>query len=92
MIYFYMGLFGTLLGVLIFAIGLIIGWQIASTRKEEKTEQTIEAPEPPELSEDEKIRIAEEQERLRQEQAAFHDLMGYNADVAYKVRTPARKE
>lgn len=91
MIYFYMGLFGTLLGVLIFAIGLIIGWQIASTRKEEKTEQTVEAPEPPELSEEEKVQIAEERERLRVEQKAFHDLLGYNADVAYGVKRPAEE-
>jgi len=27
--------------------------------------------------------VEEERERLREEQRAFHDLLGYNADVAY---------
>lgn len=90
MINMLMGLFGALLGVLLFAVGLIIGWQIASARTEKEVPPEV-MPEP-EMTEDEKVRIAEEQERLRQEQAAFHDLLGYNADVAYKVRTPARKE
>lgn len=84
MISILLGLVGALIGVGLFVGGFFIGYWEKSEAYEPEDVQPIR--EEPELStEDEERRIAEERQRLREDQKAFHDLLGYNADVAYGV-------
>lgn len=84
MISILLGLVGALIGVGLFVGGFFIGyWEKSEAYEPEDVQPIREEPEPP--TEEEKIRIADERERLREDQQAFHELMGYNADVAYGV-------
>lgn len=74
-----LGLIGMLIGIAIFYAGFRMG-------QESRAPEKAAARELVEPSEEEALRISEERERLRMEQRAFHDLLGYNADVAYGIK------
>jgi len=74
---FIAGLFGSLVGVGLFLFGI---WFARQLDGKEKTP-------PVEVPEDEKREILEQRERLIQEQKAFRELMNYNANMAYGVKT-----
>lgn len=71
-----LGLLGAALGAVFFIAGFWFG---------RKSTADVKTPAVPSYtpSEADMAEIEKERERLRQEQAAFHDLLGYNADVAY---------
>ncbi|MBQ2640862.1 MAG: hypothetical protein IJG15_02565 [Lachnospiraceae bacterium] len=80
MIEVFLGLLGAAMGLAFFIAGFLFGkhfWMFQEDR-EAPAERKEYEPTPEDLAEIEKQR-----ERLRQDQAAFHDLMGYSADVAY---------
>ena len=71
-----LGLLGAALGAVFFMAGFWFG---------RKSTADAKTPAVPSYtpSEADMAEIEKERERLRQEQTAFHDLLGYNADVAY---------
>lgn len=75
-----LGLLGAALGAVFFIAGFTVGRKSVAAA----------TPAPPENREglDEET----ERERLREEQRAFHDLLGYNADVAYGRKPMPGKE
>lgn len=79
-----LGLLGAALGAAFFMAGFWFGRRTTSTPPLAREGYTPTA--------EEEAAIEEERERLREEQAAFHDLMGYNADVAYGRRKLPGKE
>ena len=79
------GLLGAALGLAFFAAGFWFGRKSAVGK--EITSADKYPPSEEELAEQERQR-----ERLRQEQEAFHDLVGYSADVAYGIRAMPGKE
>ena len=79
------GLLGAALGLAFFAAGFWFGRKSMGNGK--VTGATEYQPSEEELAEQERQR-----ERLRQEQEAFHDLVGYSADVAYGIRAMPGKE
>ena len=84
-----LGLLGAALGLAFFACGFYFGRKVqpASARAEEFTGAIMQEP-----TEEEKAEIEEERDRLRSEQNAFHELLGYNADVAYgRVKMPGKE-
>ena len=84
-----LGLLGAALGLAFFACGFYFGRKVQSVpaRAEEFTGAIM-----PEPTAEEKAKIEEERDRLRSEQNAFHDLLGYNADVAYgRVKMPGKE-
>ena len=84
-----LGLLGAALGLAFFACGFYFGRKTVQVvpRAEEFTGAIM-----PEPTEEEKAAIEEERDRLRSEQNAFHDLLGYNADVAYgRVKMPGKE-
>ena len=84
-----LGLLGAALGLAFFACGFYFGWKVRAVPKAEEHTGAIKPPEPTEA---EKAAIEEERDRLRAEQNAFHDLLGYNADVAYgRARMPGKE-
>ena len=87
MIYVFFGLVGALVGIGIFVGGIFTGIGWCQCRREFNGADEVRREEPAavEPTEDEARKLAEERERLREEQKAFHDLIGYNADVAYGI-------
>lgn len=84
-----LGLLGAALGLAFFACGFYFGRKAVQVvpREEEFTGAIM-----PEPTAEEKAKIEEERDRLRSEQNAFHDLLGYNADVAYgRVKMPGKE-
>lgn len=78
-----LGLLGAALGAVFFTAGFLLG------------RRSVPAYAPPEKrqpSEKELAEIEEERERLKEDQAAFHELMGYSADVAYGRKKMPGKE
>ena len=80
-----LGMVGMLIGIAIFYAGYRMGLDSRAPTK-------VVAQELVEPDEAEAAELAEARERLRQDQAAFHDLLGYNADVAYGVKSMPHKE
>ena len=78
MISILLGLLGAALGAAFFIAGFLFGRKTAPIHS--VPAQSFE-PSEADLAEIEKQR-----DRLRQDQEAFHDLMGYSADVAYGTR------
>lgn len=73
-----LGLLGAALGAVFFIAGFTVGRKsVAPPRPVENREERDEET---------------ERERLREEQRAFHDLLGYNADVAYGRKVMPGKE
>ena len=73
-----LGLLGAALGAAFFVSGFLFG---------RKTAPIHNAPVPQyEPTEADLAEIEKQRDKLRQDQEAFHDLMGYSADVAYGVR------
>ena len=83
-----LGLLGAALGLAFFACGFYFGRKSAALPKAAEFTGAI-MPEPTEA---EKAAIEKERERLRSEQNAFHDLLGYNADIAYGLARMPDKE
>lgn len=84
-----LGLLGAALGLAFFACGFYFGRKARTVpaRAEEYTGANLSEP-----TEEEKAAIEAERDRLRSEQNAFHDLLGYNADVAYgRVKMPGKE-
>lgn len=81
MIHFLLGMLGFAFAWILFYCGYHAGLKAA--------EPVVKEQEPP--SEEEAAAIEAERDRLRAEQAAFHDLLGYNADVAYGRTTMSGK-
>lgn len=79
------GLLGAALGLAFFAAGFCFGRKSVGSGKITGADKY--QPTEDELAEQEKVR-----ERLRQEQEAFHDLVGYSADVAYGITKMPGKE
>jgi len=74
---FLIGLIGALVGVGIFCFGIWFGRQLDA-----KTEGlTVEVPE------EEAAELQAERDRLIADQKAFRELMNYNANMAYGVKT-----
>jgi hypothetical protein len=80
-----LGMVGMLLGIAIFYAGYRMGLESRAPTK-------VVAQELVEPDEAEAAELEAARERLRQDQAAFHDLLGYNADVAYGVKAMPHKE
>lgn len=70
------GMLGAVLGVVLFMCGFYAGAKVAEPPR-------VEAPQKLAPSAEETAQLEKERERLRAEQRAFHDLIGYSADVAY---------
>ncbi len=68
---FIYGALGVILALLLFAAGMFTGWRV-----KERLIQAARKSYAAELTE-------KEREQLREEQAAFANLMGYNVDMAY---------
>lgn len=75
-----LGLLGAALGLAFFACGFYFGRKSAIPKAEEFTGAIKSEP-----TEEEKAEIEKERARLKSEQNAFHNLLGYSADVAYGV-------
>jgi len=76
-----LGLLGAALGLAFFACGFYFGRKSATVPKAaEFTSANLSEP-----TAEEKAAIEKERDRLRSEQNAFHNLLGYNASVAYGV-------
>lgn len=83
-----LGLLGAALGLAFFACGFYFGRKSAGVPKAAEITGAIKL----EPTEEEKAEIEEARDRLRSEQNAFHDLLGYNADVAYgRVKMPGKE-
>ena len=82
-----LGLLGAALGLAFFASGFYFGKKSAAPKAVEFTGAIKAQP-----TEEEEAAIEKERERLRSEQNAFHDLLGYNADVAYGRAKMSGKE
>ena len=81
-----LGLLGAALGAVFFMVGF---WFGAKSSKVQIQSAALALNEP---SEAEQAEIEKMRDRLRQEQEAFHDLLGYNADVAYgRVKMPGKE-
>lgn len=79
------GLLGAAMGLAFFAVGFWFGRKSAGGGKTTGADEY-------QPTEEEKAAIEAERDRLRSEQNAFHDLLGYNADVAYgRVRMPGKE-
>lgn len=76
-----LGLLGAALGAAFFIAGFLFGRKTAPVKNAEPQAVEKYVPSEADLAEVEKQR-----ERLRQDQQAFHELMGYSADVAYGVK------
>ena len=76
-----LGLLGAALGLTFFACGFWMGRRSIGVPKANEFTGAIQV----QPTEEEKAQIEKERARLRSEQNAFHDLLGYNADVAYGV-------
>ena len=85
MLHFALGALGFIFAWAIFYLGYRAG--LASRAPTKVSAIEIEPPTDEELSQ-----LEAEREKLRQDQAAFHDLMGYNADVAYGRQKMPGKE
>lgn len=70
-----LGMIGALVGIGLFMFGFYFGKIIYETKVPNPTEPTPE----------EVKAIQEERERLIQEQAAFRELVNYNAATAYRI-------
>lgn len=79
-----LGLLGAALGAGFFIAGFMFG-----RRSAVPAERTVREYVP---SEDETAEIEKERERLKEDQAAFHQMMGYSADVAYGRKKMPGKE
>lgn len=83
-----LGLLGAALGLAFFACGFYFGRKSTGAPKAAEITGAIMS----EPTEEEKAAIEEARDRLRSEQNAFHDLLGYNADVAYgRVKMPGKE-
>ena len=81
------GMLGFLLGWVLFYAGYRAGRDLREPA--EAVPQRVEKVEP---TVDEAAQLEKERERLRAEQRAFHDLIGYSADVAYgRVSMPGEE-
>lgn len=85
MISILLGLLGAALGAAFFIAGFFFGRKTMPVR----SAVSVKEYEP---SEADLAEIEKERERLRQDQKAFHDLVGYSADVAYGGRPLSGKE
>lgn len=83
-----LGLLGAALGLAFFACGFYFGRKSAGAPKAAEITGAIKL----EPTAEEKAQIEEERERLRSEQNAFHNLLGYNASVAYGVSKMSGEE
>jgi len=78
MIYFFYGLGGALCLLLLLAGGFLLGWFARGSQGARLRREQAEE-------------LTEKQKReLRAEQDAFRQLLGYNIDVAYGVRSPVQ--
>ena len=78
-----LGLLGAALGAGFFMAGFMFG------RKSAALAPTAEERQP---TETEQAELERERERLKAEQAAFHEMMGYSADIAYgRKKTPGKE-
>jgi hypothetical protein len=73
MIYAIYGALGAVLVLLLFAVGVYVGYKLHEKKAEHEAAKRP-TPEPPEMA---------ERRRLIAEQAAFSNLVNYNADVAF---------
>ena len=80
-----LGMVGMLIGIAIFYAGYRMGLE-----SREPTKGVAQEPVEPDEAEAAELEAA--RERLRQDQAAFHELIGYSADVAYGLKTMPHKE
>jgi len=83
-----LGLLGAALGLAFFAAGFWFGRKSAVVPKAAELTGAI-MPEP---TDEEKAAIEKERDRLRSEQNAFHNLLGYSANVAYGVTKMSGEE
>ena len=74
-----LGLLGAALGLAFFACGFYFGRKTQPVQSAKKPTGAVMS----EPTEEEKAEVEKERDRLIAEQNAFHDLLGYNADVAY---------
>ena len=87
-----LGLLGAALGLAFFACGFCFGSHVGRKSADVPKAAEITSAVVPEPTEEEKAAIEEARDRLRSEQNAFHDLLGYNADVAYgRVKMPGKE-
>jgi hypothetical protein len=71
---FLIGMIGALLVVVLFGLGVFLGWSLRGmTREQPKPYEDGRSPE----------EIAKERKRLIEEQEAFRQQMEYNAETAY---------
>ncbi len=77
-----LGLLGAVLGAGLFISGVLFGRGLFPARPAA----------PPAETEEERASIEAQRERLRQDQAAFHELLGYNAAVAYGLEAAPGKD
>lgn len=70
------GALGALFVVALLALGVFVGWKARGHFYGAKAKDPT----------------AEELKRIEAEQAAFHQLQNYNADVAYGIEADARQE
>lgn len=77
-----LGLLGAALGVGFFVAGFALGRRSAAAPAPvEKTPSEIEQEE-----------LEREREKLKADQAAFHEMMGYSADIAYGLKKRPGRE
>ena len=81
-----LGLLGAALGAGFFIAGFMFGRKSIVTSKV-PLQMSLNEP-----SEAEQAEIEKERERLKEDQAAFHQMMGYSADVAYGRKKMPGKE
>ena len=77
-----LGLLGAALGAAFFIAGFLFGRKTAPIHN-----APVKSFEP---SEADLAEVEKQRERLRQDQEAFHELMGYSADVAYGTRSMSK--
>lgn len=82
-----LGLLGAALGLAFFACGFYFGRKSIVPKTEEFTGANMSEP-----TAEEKAASEKERDRLRSEQNAFHNLLGYNANVAYGVSRMSGEE
>ena len=87
-----LGLLGAALGLAFFACGFYFGSHVGRKSADSPKAAEITGAIKLEPTAEEKAQIEEERERLRSEQNAFHNLLGYNASVAYGVSKMSGEE
>lgn len=65
--------------------GFLVGLVFSQHRTPVETARSAVKPEPDSFSEEEIEAMRKEREAFKEQQKAFLDMMGYNADIAYGV-------